>query len=425
MVVIQTPLELHEHNHIRCINQLPRELLSRIFIQCDWNTGYSVRVRPDRRDSQVDPTRYVQCVAPAVCRHWREVALATVALWTTIRIIKPLPCKRAELYLSRSGSTAPLDIQLFKTGANFVMEGDHPRTLVSHAEQVHKVFAFVVKHGGSLSRWSALRFMFLKPPPQLRLITMRGITGGQLFGDISRPQLAGLTSIFLSFVGPYPRVEHIYSMLAANPRLSKLLLDSIEAKRLDDAAITRVSSSPQLVLSSLVYLGFTSIKKPVWCLAILKMFKAPALETLQLSFLGREDPDANQVLVDYISHQGTQASPYFPTTLGELMFDTFGKTNPDPEPLLRAYPNIITIATDSFATLLKRPWLAPNLVNLRANIHRPSAASELKNIIFERCQDSLPLKRIYVWSSGGAWDPSPEDREQIEKLVELAGERVW
>ncbi|KDN36800.1 hypothetical protein RSAG8_10582, partial [Rhizoctonia solani AG-8 WAC10335] len=457
--------ELHEHNHLQHSNRLPLELLAHIFVLCDENTDYE--------DDKEVPKRYIQFVAPAVCRHWRKVAHSTTALWTTIRILKPVPCKRTALYLARSGSTVPLDIKIRVMGPQSPGKGDKFQKLQTYVDQTIKTFAFIIKHGGFASRWKSLDFetdifascavamgllskaclssleslelafmgpsdhpddmrlfrdayrgktkpklLFSNPPPQLRSIRLEGILNSHLFDDVLQPQLVGLTDIYISFEGWHPGVDHIHSMLAASPRLTKLCFDSGSADpEVGDKTATGVSASSPVVLSDLVSLTFMHITYPVWSLSVLKTFKAPALQNLELSFW--IDPAASQLLVDYISNQLTQSSPHFPVTLAEMSFFTMMGTNPDPEPLLRAYPNIIKLRTGSLAALLKRPWLVPNLATLQAVTQDPL---ELKNLVIGRCGDSLPLKAVEATWYGNDCALSLDDKEQLERLVRFT---VW
>ncbi|CAE6445375.1 hypothetical protein ACGC1H_007663 [Rhizoctonia solani] len=460
-------MELQEHNRLQRINHLPLELLSHVFVLCDASTDYDV-------EEQV-PRSYIQFAAPAVCRHWRKVALASIALWTTIRIMQPVPCKRTALYLERSGSTVPLDIEVVIFSPQNPGKGDKLENLSTYAERARKTFAFIIKHGGSSSRWRSLGFgtdifascsaamdffsrvqlpslenlevvsmgpwpghpeddkmftdahrgktgsklLFTKPPPQLRSVRLEGVINSHLFGDISRPQLVGLTDIYISFSGRHPGINHIYSMLAASPRLTKLCFNSGDTYPDGDGDTTTTSTppSPKITLAHLQSLAFMHMLNPVWNLSILQIFKAPALENLELSFW--IDPDGSQLLVEYISNQLTQSSPYFPATLNVISFFTVMGETPDPEPLLRAYPNITTLKTESITALLKRPWLVPNLVNLEAEIYD---TTELKNLVLGRCGDGLPLKTVEARWSGNGGALSPDDREQIERMVELT---VW
>ncbi|CAE6440466.1 unnamed protein product [Rhizoctonia solani] len=419
------------------------------------------------------PRSYIQFTTPAVCRHWRKVALDTISLWTTIRHVKFASLKRTELYLTRSGPTVPLDIKIWLIGPKVPKEEGNLEQLEIYAKRIQEILASIVKNGGSVSKWKSLSFrtdifascvaimdflrprrfpsleslefifagpwlnhpddermlvetysnlttpklLFTKSPPQLRSIKMEGVMSLHLFGDISRPQFVGLTDIYISFVGFHPDVDHIYSMLEASPRLARLCFNSegvdLGLDTIEDRVIPRMRSQPQVVLSSLVSLGFIHIVNPVWTISVLKTFRAPVLQKLILSFW--DDPDGSQLLVDYISNQGTGSSPYFPTTINELSFFTMTGEKPDPESLLRAYPNIDAFYTGSLAALLKRPWLLPNLRFLSAAIQD---VAELKNVVVGRCRDGLPLNEVELRWFGDGPLPS-EDEEQIGKLVNL------
>ncbi|CAE6489739.1 unnamed protein product [Rhizoctonia solani] len=462
MSTVQT---LQEYNQLQRINQVPAELLSDIFVLCDESTDY--------RSFKPDPKGYIQFVAPAVCRHWRKIALRTTPLWTTIRLVKPVPCKRAELYLNRSGSTAPLVIRILLIGPVLPKGGRGRKKLDVYIEQARKAFAFIIEHGGSVSRWRNLsigtdifascvaamdflastylpaldslefvfmgpwsdhpddeklffntyagdttpKLMFSDPPPQLRSVKMEGVMNPHLFGDFSRPQLLGLTDIDISFAGSHPNIDGIYSMLAANPRLVTLCFNSGDTDPDSgiDMTATIMPPRPRVILPDLLSLTFMHITEPVWILSVIKNLQAPALQTLELSFWS--DPAASQLLVDCISDQGNRSSPYFPVTLSTLSFFTVMGDDPNIEPLLRAYPSITTLRTGNLTALLKRPWLVPNLVNLDIATRE---ASELKDVVIGRCEDGLPLKKVEARWFGGDEDVfSSEDREQIENLVEF------
>ncbi|CAE7140028.1 unnamed protein product [Rhizoctonia solani] len=453
--------QLKEYNRLQCINHLPLELLSHIFLLCDEDTSYDKET----------PSKYIQVVAPAVCCHWRKVALGTTALWTTIRIMNPAPCKRTALYLAHSGSGASLDIKILIISPE-IRKGDKLRELHTYAQQALITFNFIISNGGSPSRWKRLSFgtnifaccsvaidflskadlsslenldfvgmgpwpdhpedgkmfmdsyngettpkpLFLESPPQLRSIRLEGVLDSCLFGDISRPHLAGLTNIYIAFAGPrYPRIDHIYTMLAASPCLIELCFNTGDLDPLEDGdSVATTSTRTKIILPNLESLIFMHITNPIWNLAILQLFKAPALHTLELSFW--HDPDTSQQLVDFISDQLNQSSPYFPVTLSTLSFFTMMGETPDLEPLLRAYPNLSTLRTGSIASLLKRPWLAPNLTSVDLVTQD---ASELKELIIGRCGDGLPLNEVEVRFQGNEDALSGDDREQIERMVKF------
>ncbi|KAJ1302941.1 hypothetical protein OPQ81_003237 [Rhizoctonia solani] len=327
----------------------------------------------------------------------------------------------------------PLDIRILTIAPQISQDDTRLKKLETYAEQAYKIFQFIIEHGP----WTChaededLFFdaydgdtipepLFSKLPPQLRSVRVEGVMNAHLFNDISRPQLVGLTSIYISFAGFHPTVDQIYSMLAANPCLAKLCFNSGDTgtQEFDITAITTLAH-PRIILSDLVSLTFAHITNPVWNLCVLKLFQAPALQTLELSFWF--DPHTSQLLVDYIANQCKKSSPCFPSTLRELSFFTGMVDYPDPEPLLCAYPNITTLKTGSFAGLLKRPWLVPNLANLDVATRD---ASEVKDLIFGRCGDGLPLKKVHVrWCGDHDTLPLTNDEEsEIGKLVNLT---IW
>ncbi|CAE6423600.1 unnamed protein product [Rhizoctonia solani] len=443
------------------INHLPLELLSYIFVLCG-----------ESADGEVDKVTSIQVVAPSVCHHWRKVALGTPTLWTKIQIVKPVPCERTALFLKRAGPTVPLDIAILITTPHNRQKGNKIEKLQTYSKRARKTLEFILEHGGYPSRWRSLElgtnvfisysilidflskaslsslerleFMFFGPspdhpddgesyfdvyfdktapksmfttlPPHLRSVLLEGVMGRHLFGDISRPQLVGLTSIEIIFDAWHPSTNHIYSMLAASPRLTTLRLNSgnIDSEEDRDTMITKTSPSSTITLSYLRSLSLMHIKNPVWSLSVIQIFKAPALQHLDLSFWA--NPDASQLLVDYISHEITQSTPYFPITLSEVSFFTVMEEKPDLEPLLSAYPNITSLRTGSPIPLLKRPWLIPNLANLEI---MAQDASELKNLVLGRCADGLPLKTVKVRGLEDDITLSEDDMEQIGSKVKL------
>ncbi|CEL59091.1 hypothetical protein RSOLAG1IB_09078 [Rhizoctonia solani AG-1 IB] len=258
------------------------------------------------------------------------------------------------------------------------------------------------------------KLIFANPPPQLRSIKINGVMNVHIFGSISRHHFSGLSDIDISFAGFHPDINQIYSLLEANPCLASLCFNSEQVDPgLDDRATVGVRSRPRLTLSSLVSLSFVHIVNPDWNISVLKTFMAPALQHLKLSYW--DGSDSSQLLADYISNQGTDSSPYFPITLNRLSFFTIMGDTPNPECLLRAYPNITVLHTGSLAPLLKRPWLLPNLRCLSV---ATQDAVEFKNVVLERCRDGLPLENVELRWFGDKPLPS-EDEEQIGKIVNL------
>lgn len=89
---------MHELTPSQSIDTLPAELLSTVFLH----------LRQVRRYRQLLP---FQVTISHVCRHWRQVAISTPQLWSSITLFskRSLPC--LEEWLRRSGA-APLDVRL-------------------------------------------------------------------------------------------------------------------------------------------------------------------------------------------------------------------------------------------------------------------------------------------------------------------------
>jgi len=99
-----------EHDSLLAlIRRLPREILTKIFILCMSNYGMS----------SFDPKRSPLLVGQ-VCMGWRQVALSTEALWSSITVTRDRPSdKMTNLWISRALS-APLTIHLDCTGSSKV-----------------------------------------------------------------------------------------------------------------------------------------------------------------------------------------------------------------------------------------------------------------------------------------------------------------
>jgi F-box-like len=97
-----------EHDSLLAlIRRLPREILAKIFILCMPNYGMS----------SFDPERSPLLVG-RVCVGWRQVALSTEALWSSITVTRDRPSeKMANLWISRALSV-PLTIHLDCTGSS-------------------------------------------------------------------------------------------------------------------------------------------------------------------------------------------------------------------------------------------------------------------------------------------------------------------
>ncbi|EUC56514.1 F-box-like domain protein, putative [Rhizoctonia solani AG-3 Rhs1AP] len=398
--------------------------------------------------------------------------------------MQPVPCKRTALYLNRSGSTALLDIKIVIFSPQSPGKGEKLENLRNYSERVRKTFAFIVKHGGSSSRWRSLCFgtdifascsaavdllskaglsslesleivfmgpwqghpeddkmfldayrgksssklLFAEPPPQLGSVRLEGVINSHLFGDISRPQLAGLTDIYISFSGRHPGINHIHSMLAASPRLTKLCFNSGDTDPDEDGPnAVQALDTPKVHMPTLKTLSFLSISSPVWVLNHLLTLDAPNMTTFKLTF--GEEPEewfnggrgAIRHLISYIATSGPVGTkrtprPLFPS-LTHITFSNSERFQEDLEMFLAGYPKIDSLALPECPTLQPLVKATLGLANLKVGIKE---VTELKDFLLARREAGVPLRTVQVARSrlGGPIDASV--LKELEELVEFS-----
>ncbi|CAE6437043.1 unnamed protein product [Rhizoctonia solani] len=199
---------------MQSINELPVEVLSRIFI-----LGEKMQRGP--RALRL-PYVGFQDLVVQVCRHWREVAISTPELWTYIFISHPPPHLNADLYISRSGCL-PLDIDL-DMKSSFI-QPIHPFRESEQAERALETLDFIEKAGGRRDRWGSLiifskalfaiitiySFFTRTPTPVLRFVSIKW----KSFSDIAQDQEQigiekfGLSKPTLAHGPERPRLSHI------------------------------------------------------------------------------------------------------------------------------------------------------------------------------------------------------------------------
>ncbi|PCH40076.1 hypothetical protein WOLCODRAFT_131199 [Wolfiporia cocos MD-104 SS10] len=160
----------------RClINQLPAEILAHIFLlgtvhydsfddddddddaeDENWISEDSSDDSDDSDEDNVveDGEPEFEVLVSRVCRHWREVALSTPALWTTIDFSGDSPFERAREYLQRS-KNAPLDISVDIT-LDF---DDEPEE--EEEDDLSKILPLIMPHVG---HWRAIELAVSEYP---------------------------------------------------------------------------------------------------------------------------------------------------------------------------------------------------------------------------------------------------------------------
>ena len=134
------------------IHSLPVELLSRIFVlgaAFDYAYADSPFLLKPEQDYSPPPISNVQVIVSHVCHHWRQVALRTPSLWTTLHFREAASIPRAEAYLARcsNSSTYLLDILV-----DTVAVEDHTPGVTLYKDEVRAIFHIIIPH---VKRWRA------------------------------------------------------------------------------------------------------------------------------------------------------------------------------------------------------------------------------------------------------------------------------
>ncbi|CAE6416067.1 unnamed protein product [Rhizoctonia solani] len=450
------------------INSLPPEVLSHIFVLCEYadRPNWNTRNVPTRGH----PNSFYQTTLPAVCRFWRDVALDTTTLWSRITLSDPPPFRLSALYLSRSGTQAPLDIEIKLTEKHWDYSD-------SWTPEVHQALPFIVARGGCTSRWrscwiqtndlpahlatlnfllssdlSMLQYLdldycgpeyssrrlesgvysnfistgslFYDPPiSQLQMAVLRSVPNACLFRHIGLFHLTELTYLELDFCSPLPELAQLNGLLAACPRLTALYLDSMlgsyfgsDPDQSDEPVELPKVCLPMLRSLALKHTIRTSV---LWELGILKMIDAPNVQSLQLYLTSNRVFDSNPI-VEYLT-QGdgiTNPGPVFPL-LASLGFFLLSDITPDLRRLLSTCARVTTLVLPEFpelTALLETPWLAPDLALLSLETKDYEV---LKKLIVLRRDAHFPIKTVELKKQTGVWEISPDEQKELEGLVNL------
>ena len=134
------------------IYSLPVELLTRIFVVAS-ASDYPYADSPFllKPDQEYEPpsSSNLQVVVSHVSRSWRQVALRTHSLWTTLHFRETCHISRAEAYLARClpSTTCLLDILV-----DTIAEEDHTPGITLYTDEIKAIFQIIIPH---VSRWHA------------------------------------------------------------------------------------------------------------------------------------------------------------------------------------------------------------------------------------------------------------------------------
>lgn len=368
-----------EENNRIWINKLPNEILSRIFIigeemdQADDNEAND----EDSNDEEGPDIEFQELVTQ-VCRRWRTVAVNTPMLWTYITLSKPTPHRRARaaLFLERSGSTIPLEVEIDITESSFNPDNEEFDSELQ-ARLVCEALEFIVSHGGRPSRWARLAVwfdtssamfavidfiasaaldnlrklslvntfvdpllaedlatealrkrdlgesvMFKTPPPIFHELELVGIPSNFFFAHEGRPLVSNLTHLDLGSLVSLPPLTGLRDLFLNSPQLESLCLDMGMIETTDFQ-----SEPPASIRVNLSRLRRLSLQEPIsvtWGLSVLQMIDAPRLEGLSLNLNQSQvaaDPiplyvaygRTNGHLVDEVPHeQEDKRGPIYP-----------------------------------------------------------------------------------------------------------------
>jgi hypothetical protein len=143
-------MQLYTPSYPAGIHSLPVELLTRIFIL---GAGYDYPyadspflLKPDHECYAI-PSSNFQLLVSHVSQRWRQIALSTSSLWTTLHFREPNHLPRAKAYLARCSASAThlLDILV-----DTVSIADHIPGVNLCREEFNPVFDIIVPH---VKRW--------------------------------------------------------------------------------------------------------------------------------------------------------------------------------------------------------------------------------------------------------------------------------
>lgn len=162
------------------IHSLPVELLTWIFIlgsRFDYPYSDSPFLLKPDQEYNAAPSSNFQVIVSHVCQRWRQVALRTQSLWTTLHFREQSHIPRAKAYLARclTSSTCLLDILV-----DTVAIEDHTPGITLYKEEIDTIFQIIIPH---VERWRAFHL------------------------KICDNECKGAARHFLSTCGPAPNLE--------------------------------------------------------------------------------------------------------------------------------------------------------------------------------------------------------------------------
>ncbi|KAF8158204.1 hypothetical protein B0H34DRAFT_707841 [Crassisporium funariophilum] len=316
------------------IYSLPVELLTRIFVL---GTGFdypytdSPFLLKPGQEYDPPPSSNFQVIVSHVCRHWRQVAVRTQSLWTTLHFRETSHISRAKTFLSRcsKSNTCLLGILV-----DTVAEEEHTPGITLYKDELCAIFQIIIPH---VKRWQAFHLkicdneckgqarQFLNtcgPAPNLETLQLYHFedyrTAQRLYLATYRPPVVVFSNTLprlknVSLIGvnlpweksPYLRNLHSLElalhldnirpaylwwdkMLRLSPELTNLCLHySGPRQPTTDAALTWPDTHDKVRLNSLRELSLTDLDPDYLCDLMGRLF-LPSVNKLSLDL-----PDQN------------------------------------------------------------------------------------------------------------------------------------
>ncbi|KAH6911451.1 hypothetical protein BKA70DRAFT_1384820 [Coprinopsis sp. MPI-PUGE-AT-0042] len=259
------------------INSLPVELFSRIFVvgaSYDYLYHDSPFLLKPNKDYYPPPSSSFQTVVSHVCQRWRQIALRTSSLWSTIHLREPVHIVRATTYLQRCSTSS--SIYLLDILVDTVAHKDHIPGVTLCRDEIKPIFTLLMPH---IAHWRSFHLKvrdndvklcarhFLGPPscppaPSLETLQLYH------FEDFQTPQnlwLATYRPPVEVFRNTLPRLRNV-SLIGVNlPWMQSPYLVGLEklelalhpdSIRMEYACWHRIlTQSPQLRFLNLHYSG--------------------------------------------------------------------------------------------------------------------------------------------------------------------------
>lgn len=323
------------------INRLPPELLSYIFVLCYSSEKAAAELEGEEGDQQHDDEddsdeeegedESPSCIEAilSVCRHWRDTAINTSALWTSIRFAPEVPPELPKLLLKRSKNSAiEVELDFSEEDGDEVMD-TLQSTFAAIKDHIPRCAVLdVMTADGSIMNTVLARLVEAEPLPPLRSLTLIQEDGeGELvissswtdapershafFRRIERLHLQGLhffwnSPIYHDLVSLtlkeicddyQPSLLEIIAILESCPRLETLCLNFEMSLEDDDDDGDKSDDLKTFQRNPIILKHLRNLKikwlSPWFMTSILSRIAAPALSFLSIA-TGEDDSAEHQ-----------------------------------------------------------------------------------------------------------------------------------